>query len=205
MTKILKKVKLNAPASTSTGIDPTKGNVKNPYTWEEFLELLSIGMWEGGYVEGRGYIPRNVNVVGSSIMVVPASSDSFYDYPYWYFLPINENLHHICFDGGDEIELTDVNVQATINVYLLTVNVSVTKKGNYDINNLTVSLYINNNVQDDFPREIHPSTYNKYTDEFTFNLPENLHSPSISLQIGCNYNHDGIPEDDIKYVTIFPQ
>ena len=67
MTKIIKKVTLNAPASTSTpstssgqtGVDPTKGTETNPYTQEEFYSLLDLGIWPGGWVEGMGYaIPQ---------------------------------------------------------------------------------------------------------------------------------------------------
>ena len=70
MTKIIKKVTLNAPASTSTpstpsassgqtGVDPTKGTQTNPYTQEEFYSLLDLGIWSGGWVEGMGYaIPQ---------------------------------------------------------------------------------------------------------------------------------------------------
>lgn len=36
MVKIIKKVKLNAPKSSSSSSDPTKGTQENPYTQEEF-------------------------------------------------------------------------------------------------------------------------------------------------------------------------
>ena len=47
MTKIIKKVALNAPASTSTpstssgqtGVDPTKGTITNPFTQVEMATL----------------------------------------------------------------------------------------------------------------------------------------------------------------------
>lgn len=55
MNKILKKVKLNAPASTSTGVDPTKGTPENPYTIEEYYAMLDNATWIGGWVEGIGY------------------------------------------------------------------------------------------------------------------------------------------------------
>lgn len=45
MGKIIKKVTLNAPASTSTGTDPTKGTEENPYTKEEYDELCRLGLW----------------------------------------------------------------------------------------------------------------------------------------------------------------
>ena len=56
MNKILKKVKLNAPASTSTGVDPTKGTQTNPYTQEEYRVMSLENDWKGGYVEGEGYV-----------------------------------------------------------------------------------------------------------------------------------------------------
>lgn len=55
MSKIIKKVMLNAPASTSTGTDPTKGTEENPYTYQEYLDLFRANQWRGGYVEGHGY------------------------------------------------------------------------------------------------------------------------------------------------------
>ena len=66
MTKILKKVKLNAPASTSTGVDPTKGTQTNPYTQEEFFYLLDLECWPGGWVEGMGYVITNILITGST-------------------------------------------------------------------------------------------------------------------------------------------
>ena len=66
MGKIIKKVMLNAPASTSTtstpsassgqtGVDPTKGTETNPYTYREYEDLFRANQWRGGYVEGHGY------------------------------------------------------------------------------------------------------------------------------------------------------
>ena len=43
MAKIIKKVTLNAPASTSTGVDPTKGTVTNPFTQVEMATLQEEG------------------------------------------------------------------------------------------------------------------------------------------------------------------
>ena len=56
MSKIIKKVTLNDPASTSTGTDSTKGTQTNPYTQIEMAQLQKVEIWEGGYVEGLGYI-----------------------------------------------------------------------------------------------------------------------------------------------------
>ena len=60
MAKIIKKVTLNAPASTSTGVDPTKGTQENPYTWDEFEYLFCSWQWNGGWVEGFGNVPANI-------------------------------------------------------------------------------------------------------------------------------------------------
>ena len=55
MVKIIKKVTLNAPASTSTpstssgqtGVGPTKGTVTNPFTQVEMATLQEEGTWNG--------------------------------------------------------------------------------------------------------------------------------------------------------------
>lgn len=41
MVRILKKVALNAPACSLTGVAPTKGTQENPYTQEEYEEMHS--------------------------------------------------------------------------------------------------------------------------------------------------------------------
>jgi hypothetical protein len=56
MTKILKKVQLSAEQSTPMSADPTKGTQTNPYTQVEMAQLQEAGAWNGGYVEGMGYI-----------------------------------------------------------------------------------------------------------------------------------------------------
>lgn len=54
---------MNAPASTSTGVDPTKGTQENPYTWEEYEELRNLGLWtQGWFVEGHGILLPDVIV-----------------------------------------------------------------------------------------------------------------------------------------------
>ena len=93
MIKILKKVTLNAPASTSTpstpsassgqtgsgqtGVDPTKGTQTNPYTWDEFKYLFCSWLWNGGWVEGIGYI--SADIYGSLF----SDSDSFHSGWWW--------------------------------------------------------------------------------------------------------------------------
>ena len=81
MTKIIKKVTLNAPASTSTGVDPTKGTQENPYTKEEYEELCRLGLWtHGWFVEGIGIIYPDV-VITSSYPYYPIEDedDDWYD------------------------------------------------------------------------------------------------------------------------------
>jgi hypothetical protein len=56
MNKILKKVQLSTEQSTPKSVDPTKGTKINPYTQEEMATLQEEGTWDGGYVEGMGYI-----------------------------------------------------------------------------------------------------------------------------------------------------
>ena len=56
MTKILKKVQLSTEQSTPKSADPTKGTQINPFTQEEMTTLQEEGTWNGGYVEGLGYI-----------------------------------------------------------------------------------------------------------------------------------------------------
>ena len=56
MTKILKKVQLSTEQSTPNSADPTKGTQTNPYTQVEMATLQEEGTWNGGYVEGMGYI-----------------------------------------------------------------------------------------------------------------------------------------------------
>ena len=85
MAKIIKKVTLNAPASTSTtstssghtGVDPTKGTQENPYTWDEFEYLFCSWLWNGGWVEGIGYI--SADIYGSLF----SDSDSFHSGWWW--------------------------------------------------------------------------------------------------------------------------
>ena len=82
MTKIIKKVALNAPASTSTpstssgqtGVDPTKGTITNPFTQVEMATLQEECTWNGGYVAGMGYIvPMMMNDLESSESTAPLS------------------------------------------------------------------------------------------------------------------------------------
>jgi hypothetical protein len=63
MTKILKKVQLSTEQSTPKSADPTKGTVTNPFTQVEMATLQEEGTWNGGYVEGQGYITSTPETV----------------------------------------------------------------------------------------------------------------------------------------------
>ena len=56
MTKLIKKVQLGSEPKTSRHADSAKGTQTNPYTQEEMTQLLAQEAWQGGYVEGTGYI-----------------------------------------------------------------------------------------------------------------------------------------------------
>ncbi len=58
-----------SPMSSSSG---PKGSSTNPYTQEEFDQMVEAGTWEGGYVEGMGYCMGQVTVTAS----YPDSSSS---------------------------------------------------------------------------------------------------------------------------------
>lgn len=59
-------------ACTSSG---AKGSSSNPYSQDEFYELLDSGNWEGGYVTGMGYVTPEA-VVGGSDSASGSDSDS---------------------------------------------------------------------------------------------------------------------------------
>lgn len=56
MAKIIKKVRLNAPQSKSVDTDSTKGKQSDPFTKSEMETLKAEENWNGGYVEGIGYV-----------------------------------------------------------------------------------------------------------------------------------------------------
>lgn len=51
-----------SPMSSSSG---PKGSSTNPYTEEEYEEMLDAGTWQGGYVEGKGYCMKQPVVTAS--------------------------------------------------------------------------------------------------------------------------------------------
>jgi len=81
MNKILKKVQLSAEQSTPKSADPTKGTQTNPYTQVEMASLQEEGTWNGGYVEGMGYIvPIKSGIVGSYGSLVPYVSSGNHEF-----------------------------------------------------------------------------------------------------------------------------
>ena len=56
MTKIFKKLQLSAEQITPMSADPTNATPIKPFTQQEMTQLQKEGMWEGGYVEGMGYV-----------------------------------------------------------------------------------------------------------------------------------------------------
>ena len=188
-----------------TSVDPPEhtGSIYDPHPWAEFMQMYDTGEWLGGYVEGRGYIPQYINVNGSSIMVIGGGSgySSNYYYPYCFFLPINTTIHHTFYG----IVLTDIAITANIDVYRLTVKVSITKKGDYDIWAPSVNLVIGNFDFDEIQNDFSQLADNIiFCGEKVYDLPhDSLSSSSISLNIDCNYNHenetDPLPQQFIIY------
>ena len=214
MGKIIKKVTLNAPASTSTtstpsassgqtgsgqtGADPTKGTQTNPYTLVEMASLQEVGTWNGGYVAGMGYVPSTVIVSGTPDL-------SYYIYLYSLFEPIDKIYHHTFVNPGESegTELTDIHVKADIKGYIITIKVSITIK---DINT-TSGIHLDY----DFTGDIKilkledgngsPDSDGKYNYQFVLKLPEII-PPTIKLTIKCGYLHDNYPYNLTKEIII---
>ena len=56
----------NYARSSQSGSTSPKGNVSNPYTQEEYDEIIESGSpWTGGYVEGKGYVAPDTYITGS--------------------------------------------------------------------------------------------------------------------------------------------
>ena len=55
------------------------GTSANPYTQAEFDSMLSNDNWNGGYVEGMGYVATNAYIYGSSVYT-GAVSQIYYTY-----------------------------------------------------------------------------------------------------------------------------
>lgn len=56
MAKVIKKIYLSAESGTGVNEAVLKGTPENPYTQLEMQQLQTQGTWNGGYVEGEGYI-----------------------------------------------------------------------------------------------------------------------------------------------------
>jgi len=69
----------------NTASDDTapKGSASNPYTYKEFDSMMNNGTWEGGYVEGYGYMDKGVTITGTS----EDSEDSYSWEDPWSSLP----------------------------------------------------------------------------------------------------------------------
>ena len=60
MTKLIKKVQLNTEQNDSLqSAGSTKGIVTNPFTEEEYEKMLQVQNWNGGYVDGKGFMPAS--------------------------------------------------------------------------------------------------------------------------------------------------
>ena len=194
-----------------TSVDPPEhtGSIYDPHPWAEFMQMYDSGEWLGGYVEGRGYIPQYINVVGNSIMVIDGiNGDSSY-YPYWFFNSIDTTLHHTYTNpDGSQVVLTDISVKASIDVYRLTIKVDIIKKTSYDVFDIEINPSLNN------CSILNPQNL---TDQLTgldskcsFEIIIDLHSnsitlPSVSLGIKCYYTYDGYSGNDEKNITILSQ
>lgn len=78
----MKEIEVYGVSVASDDTEP-KGSASNPYTYQEFDSMMNNGTWEGGYVEGYGYMDKGVTITGSS----EDSDDSYsWEYP-WSSLP----------------------------------------------------------------------------------------------------------------------
>ena len=206
MGKIIKKVTLNAPASTSTtstslgqtGADPTKGTQTNPYTQVEMSTLQEIGTWNGGYVAGMGYVPSNVIVRGMPDL-------SYYIYIYSTFEPIDKIYHHTFVNPGEleGTELTDIHVKADIKGYIITIKVSITIKDINTTYGIRVYYDVNGKVEPLPPEDENglPDSDGKYNYQLVLELSKII-PPTIKLTIICTYAHDNTADDPTEEITI---
>ena len=70
----MKTIKIYKPQALSNS--GSKGTASNPYTYEEFDRMVEAGTWNGGYVEGMGYVLPTVDVWASSDSFSDSDSDS---------------------------------------------------------------------------------------------------------------------------------
>jgi len=76
--------------------DPPKGSLDNPYSLQEFLEILETG-WPGGYVIGLGYVAQEVVIIASG------SSSLFYSDPFLSSEPNSFSFPYIISSSSDYI------------------------------------------------------------------------------------------------------
>lgn len=70
----MKTIRIYKPQALSSS--GSKGTANNPYTYEEFDRMVEAGTWNGGYVEGMGYVLPTVDVWASSDSFSDSDSDS---------------------------------------------------------------------------------------------------------------------------------
>lgn len=75
----MKTIRIYSAKPQSNDGSATKGTSSNPYTQEEYNGMLDAGTWNGGYVEGLGYVLPEVEVYGSSSKFSESDSDSWND------------------------------------------------------------------------------------------------------------------------------
>lgn len=73
----MKTIKIYKPQALSSS--GSKGTASNPYTQDEFDHMVESGTWNGGYVEGMGYVLPTVDVWASSDSFSDSDSDSWSD------------------------------------------------------------------------------------------------------------------------------
>ncbi len=62
-TRIMRFVKSDAEIRLSAQGSGSKGTEENPYIIGEYISLYLSGEWEGGYVEGVGYVGKEQNSI----------------------------------------------------------------------------------------------------------------------------------------------
>lgn len=75
----MKTIKIYSASTQSSDGSATKGSASKPYTQEEFDSMVEAGTWNGGYVEGMGYVLPTVDVWASSDSFSDSDSDSWSD------------------------------------------------------------------------------------------------------------------------------
>ncbi len=79
--RLLKNLK-NVSSSIVNNEDVSKGTVDDPYSEDEFLELLDNDEWHGGYVIGYGYVSATVVINGACSSESEGYSIGDFSFPY---------------------------------------------------------------------------------------------------------------------------